>query len=548
VTVSQPTYAAVVPGPPDLDIDPRENAGRIVLDSGRWPHVTSDLVVTAAPGLLDDIDPRDNRRLQFTVNNRTFDLGIRDAVPDRRAGTIKLALASDEALLNDYAQLLDDKGPRAHQASLRDVVDYTLDKIGAQLEPGDTDADVTAYWPVTNLLANPSAEVNVANWVMGTGATSLVRVVMAAPGAPSGVAAVGFNTAAGIANIVPAPNTNANNFTIRPGHWYVFSFYICSNVSRTSQAAIQWWSNNGSTLSSQVFGTPVTTTSTEFRRVSIIAQAPAGASHAYPYVHTLGNATGNAHYVDCAMFYEGDELIPYFDGATPDTDTYEYVWANTAHGSTSTRVPTLERPPEALTWPAGRSALAFLHPLVQASGLRLVCNERREWTLREADYREPGAQAFREGVNIHDVDEKISRDDEDWFDGAVFRYRWTDEAGVEQTRIDAYALPGASKIIERELDAVYVGPGRARYAVERAQGRGRVVTATKQADWTEAAEQAFSAHLDGVPVQVGIASRVEFDIAANTVTTTSRTTDTPAGAILLLTGTINGLTGTINDL
>ena len=54
--------------------------------------------------------------------------------------------------------------------------------------------------------------------------------------------------------------------------------------------------------------------------------------------------------------------------------------------------------------------------------------------------------------------------------------------------------------------------------------------------------------LDGAPTQIGVARAVEFDFTSGEMTITTRTTDTPAGAVNLLTGTINALTGTVNNL
>ncbi|MCK2028094.1 hypothetical protein KZC56_17490 [Microbacterium sp. SSW1-47] len=461
---------------------------------------------------------------------RSFDLGIREATPTRESATVTLQLASDEAVLDDYAQLADDKGPRAHQASLRGVVNYVLGKIGAALQPGPTDADVTAYWQVVNQITNPRLALDAVGWQTGSGASSGGRVVMNTPLPPVGNTAYRWTASAGESNVVPV----TSRYRVTPGKWYVFFAYICSGTARQARAAIQWWSAGGSVASSTALGALVNSDVTAFRQVAVIAKCPPGAEEAVPYVSTLANAAGNLHYATMSMLYEGDELVEYFDGATPDTARYEYEFQAAAHNSTSTRTPTVERPPAALTWRAGVSGLQFLAPLVQASGFRLVCDERRRWTLRDASYRETGTQTFRERVNITQASEQLSRSAEDWFDGIVLAYTWTDDDGIEQTMYDTYAIPGATKIIRREIRAPYPGPGRAQYAVTRAQGRGRTVTATKQADWTEHAEQTFSALLDGTPIQIGTADRVEFDIGANTVTTTSRTTDTPPSAWVLI--------------
>lgn len=475
---------------------------------------------------------------------RSFDLGVREATPSRADATVTLQLASDEAVLDDYAQLADDKTPRTHQASLRAVVNYVLGKIGATLQPGATDADVTAYWQVVNQITNPRLALDATGWQTGSGASSGGRVVMNTPLPAVGNTAYRWTASAGESNVVPV----TSRYRVTPGKWYVFFAYICSGTARQARAAIQWWSAGGSVASSTALGALVNSDVTAFRQVAVIAKCPPGAEEAVPYVSTLGNAAGNLHYATMSMLYEGDELVEYFDGATPDTARYEYEFQAAAHNSTSTRTPTVERPPAALTWRAGVSGLQFLAPLVQASGFRLVCDERRRWTLRDASYRETGTQTYRERVNITQASEQLSRSAEDWFDGIVLAYTWTDDDGIEQTMYDTYALAGATKVIRREIRAPYPGPGRAQYAVTRAQGRGRTVTATKQADWTEHAEQTFSALLDGTPIQIGTADRVEFDISANTVTTTSRTTDTPVGAIVLLPGTINALPGTINNL
>ncbi|TFB15122.1 hypothetical protein E3V93_00140 [Microbacterium sp. 3H14] len=547
MTVAAPAYSARIVGAPDIPVALDQDAGRIVFDSGRAPHVSARGIrlALADPDLLNDLDPRDARRLEITAGGRVFDLGIRRATPDRESAKVAVELASDEAILDDFAQLVDDDGAWALQSSLRDVCDYVLGKIGASLEPGVNDADSTAYWEVTNLLANPSLEVDAANWIQVGGNPTLARAALSS--APAGGYVLRVTAAA--VNALVAPVAAPSDFSVVPGKEYTFNAYvITSGTGRMAEARLQWRNANGTVVVSTVVGTPVPTSSAGYVRPTISAVAPPGATHVLPYIAITGTVSGQVHFVDAAMFHEGDRAIPYHDGSVAPAG-YTVAWQDVAHKSASTRTPLVERRPESLRWPAGTSALAFLHPLVQAAGFRLVCNESREWTLRDAGWREPGAQTYRYGVNIINGSEELTRDSDAWYDGAVFRYTWTDRDGIEQTRDDAFALtPTPSKVILREIRAPYPGPGRAQYAVQRAQGKGRTVTATKQAAWTETAEQTFSAILEGTPIQIGIAERVEFDLGQNEVTATSRTTDTPAGAIVLLPGTINALAGTINNL
>lgn len=546
MTVTAPDYTARIVGTPDIPVSLRTDSGRLSLDSARAPHVEGTVTLSVDdPTMLVDLDPRSNRRLKVEAGGRVFNLGIREVNPDRAAGTVNVQLASDEALLDDYAQLVNDPSPRAVESSLRSVCNYALSKIGAALQPGGPDANVTAYWTLSNLLMNPSLEVDAANWVSVGASSALTRV--ASGNAPAGAYSLRW-TVGGAASHV-APLAALTDLPAVPGRRYVFAAYVAATAGNLLRARVQWRNANGTVVVSTIAGVSTVATASTYHRVSIIATAPPGTTHCVPYVSVEGGTSGQFAYVDCAMFYEGNEVVGYFDGSTVIAG-YVCTWQDVAHKSPSTRTPIIERRPEALVWQAGTSALAFLHPLVQAAGLRLVCNERREWTLRTAEYRAPGVLSYRFGVNIAAADEQLSRSSEEWFDGAVFRYIWTDADGVEQERIDAWATsPTPSKIILREVSAPYPGPGRAQYAVTRAQGRGRtVVIKPGLPTWQEAAEQPLSIVLDSTAVQTGISNRIEYDIAANEVTITSRTTDIPAGAIDLLPGTINALPGTINSL
>lgn len=545
MTVAAPVYAGRILGTPDIPVSIRDDSGRLALDSSRAPHVTGSVSLSVEDAaLLEDLDPRDNRRLVIDAGGRAFDLSIREANPDRGAATVGVRLASDEALLEDFAQLVDDNGPRAHEASLRAVVGYVLDKIGAMLEPGGGDADVTAFWEATNLVTNPGARSNANGYTAGSGTSAVARVT-----APTilGLPTIRY-TASGAGNAFL--DTPVRGLRVTPGDVLTFSAYMASaSNSRPARVLLRFLDQSGATILDSYSDAVMTSTDAMVpTRISRTRRVPPNAAAVSAYINTTVNNAGQNHYVSCLMLHHGAELLDWFDGSSSGGG-YTYAWEDAANGSTSTRVPDVERDPESLMWRAGVSALEFLRPLVQAAGFRLVCNERREWTLRPAEYREVGSLTYRDGFNLIGASETLSRGDESWFDGAVFVYTWTDQNGIEQTRIDAWALTeNPSKVIRREINAAYPGPGRAQYTVRRAQGRGRTVELTAQAKWTEAAEQPFTAILEGTPLQTGISSRVEFDLSTNEVTVTSRTTDTPAGVIDLLTGTINALTGTIANL
>lgn len=177
-------------------------------------------------------------------------------------------------------------------------------------------------------------------------------------------------------------------------------------------------------------------------------------------------------------------------------------------------------------WKAGVSALEYLQPIVQASGLRLVCDEDRLWTLRDEDYLAPGMLHARFGVNLMGGEDTIDRDSGMWFDAAVAVYEWTDGDGAQHRVSDSYAsvIP-YTRARTFNFDSPYPGPGFAEYAVRRAQGRGREVTFTLDSDWTGRAEQTTFLTLDEMPLQVGSTQSVSFDLSNDTMTGTTRTAE-----------------------
>ncbi len=544
--------------------------GKLSLDSTRAPHVQGDGIEIAMPGswstvsgkpvwtpnaaTLDALDPRTSPAPRVIVTcsagiPRTFNLHVRGRSIDHRAGTVTLSLASDEGLLQDYAPLSDNPTPRAYEASLRGVINYVLGVVlpGTTLATSpSTDADVTAYWSLTNELPNPGGEVDTAGWSASVNCTIFSQTA----GAFAGSKAIGItaNAAGPLAFLAMDP---ARRQAVRPGELKTFRLAFKSNYAsgRTAQLSLRWYNSQGNAFGADTLGpvhTPTTTGWTD--GLYVTGTAPEGAASVLLIVTITGStAAGQGYYVDSAALYTGD-FRGYFDGNTTGPN-YVYAWTNGAHVSTSTRKAIIERPPEALTWKAGQSALDFLRPLIQSKGFRLVCDEKRKWTLRNEAYAADGALALRTGVNLITADESISRNSGYWFDARTTRYRWTDAAGVQQERVDSYALTTPhTRLTLLEIDAVYPGPGRSEYAVRRAQGIGREVTVSTVSDWTAAAEQNVSVTLPDTPVQIGLTQSVTYDLGTDEMTVTTRATDTPAGAINLLTGTVNTLTGTINSL
>ncbi|WP_156122570.1 hypothetical protein [Microbacterium hominis] len=572
-------------------------SGSLTLDAGRFPHVEGSVELglpgawanvafpdprdagntitipqwTPQPSTYALLDPRNSPAPRVVItarqddgNPRLFNLHIRERAVDHDAGVVTLNLASDEGLLQDYAPLADDLGPRAYETSVRSVVNYVLGKAipGATLEPGTADANMTATWDAENMILDPRFTGLSGFWSQGN-ITTMTDTTY--PGAQDGVAHNGvhlYNSTSADSYISIGGDVGAMRLGMQPGKTYTFSasgkiaagdgvMLGADSFGRARRLVVHTWS---AARGYQVWTSPaVPNLYGATARVAVTFTVPPDATQAwlraYHGVSGSGKITwGLFRLSETGPGTEADNSV-YFWGGKPSSGGYTYSWASTADASLSKRKAAIERLPELFTWKAGVSAMDFLAPLVQAKGFRLVCDEQRRWTLRDETYEAPGSLALRAGINLIEANESISRDSSSWFDARTTRYKWTDENGTTQERVDSYSLtPTYSRMTLLELDAVYPGPGRSEYAVRRAQGVGREVTVSTVSDWTAAAEMPVSVVLENAPTGLGKTQSVSYDLSNDRMTVTTRTVDTPAGAINLLSGTINALTGTINLL
>jgi hypothetical protein len=558
VTDSEHVYTATLQGSPDVPLDLHEDAGIITLNAGESPHVQASIRLTGATlELLDALDSRQSPIPRITIDvdatfptatqEREFDLCVRGWRRDQETGEPVLALASDEALLEDFAPLADDETPFTLASSLRDVIDYVLDAAipGTALEASPSvDADVTPYWSVTNLVTNPSVRGIVGNWIAGGSNGALTRQTGLTGSPVSGVTTYtrttwSGNSGDGQGGAFSQSGTVAPQITAQPFKTYAISCWVRANVAKAVRLSVQIFAADGSVLNTGANVATATLVANTWTRLRGTITMPANAARigVFSYVQAGSQwASGNTFDTLGWLVHEGTLDVPSFDAATTDSN-YIYAASGEAHVSASTRTPyPIERDPESLIWKAGQKAIDFITPLVQTAGYRLVCDEHRQWTLRDATYRAAGSMTIRYGVNMYSGSDAISRDDDVWCDACVVIYTWDNSDGVSQTRIDSYALSGTPTYVRRiELRGTpYPGPGFAQYVVERAQGRGRQVSATTVANWDAAAEQPLTIRLSEADPQTGTAQSVQYDLSADEMTVTARTTDTPEDAWLFI--------------
>lgn len=577
MSLSTHTYRAYLIGTPDRELS--IISGTIRLDSTDLPHVTATLQVGLGvwtttpvevpdefdygygegpyggggyggwmlvpswdtdPGILTDLDPRVNARIRIDVDAdtpagaqaRSFDLGLRARDIDYTEQTITLDLASDEALLTDYGPLYDDAAPFELAGSLRDVIDYVLDAVipGAALEASPAnDADVSAYWAATNLVLNPTA-ISTTGFGVGASATGLATTATSpwhgttsirweSTGAADAYLKVSVDGAASAGDIIT-----------------VSAYLRASSAGLGGRLLIRWINDEGATIKNDLSPSTALPASPDWERLWHTSTAPRGADRFEFFILGEATSTGDVFAVDGLLATAGAGLEDWFYGGSSDVH-YTYAWSDAPHASQSTREPVIDRDPDSLVWRSGQSAMDLLHPLVQAQGLRLVCNENREWTLRAEDYYAAGSTSIRHAVNMIESAERIDRDTGIWFDAAAAVYTWTvPSTGREKIRVDAYALsaPYTRMMRFEKVDTPYPGPGFAEYAVRRAQGRGREVVASCVSDWRAHAEQPVTIVYQDTPIQTGLTQTVEYDLSTDRMTVNTRTVDTPDAAWLLI--------------
>ncbi|GMM94761.1 hypothetical protein [Microbacterium sp. MTN4-26] len=439
------------------------------------------------------------------AGDRTFDLVMTDRTVDHAAREVRIDLATDEAILQRWADVTDDSTPRTHEASVRSLVNYVLGKCipGAALEAGTTDADITATWSAANEWPDP---------VVGTGTVGDFGTGTTATGLTIGSGSTPF---AGPHYIVYRRNGSSagwafsgatTKFPVTPGRLYTFSYHAMPVVTRNHRATIDFYDANDRRIRRDESASFSCNPSNGWSRVHQTSVAPTSAQ--YAIVNTLFYYDGSddtATRIDGFMWNEG-VLEDFFYGGTPDTSLYVYDWAGDANASASTRTPIVERAPELFRWEAGTNAWEFLAPLTAAAGLRLFCDEQRRWYLIDPqEYVLPG-RIVSQVSNTTEGTDAIGALSGLYATGVVVVYRWTDENGVTQRRVD-HAGTGPN-VVRVELDRPYPGPGAAQARLNKLAGQGRTQDVTVATDYAATPGMEIGISLPGTFDQVGRIRRV----------------------------------------
>ena len=541
MTGSTHLYEAFVQGTPDVALPLSEDAGTITFDSTTAPYVQASLRLGKIDSAtLELLDTRQSPIPRVTITAdatypgdtqaRTFDLNVRGWERDQATGEPMLRVASDEAILEDVRALVDDNGAFTYQSSLRGVVNYVLGSCipGAALEATPTDdADVTTYSDSVNIVANGAAIVDTSGWSL-VGSGSLARQTGATWAANSSDTAFRiYGSGSGTGGYIQLAYYDAAS--LFGGKKFMFrarqknSAGVNVGVAGASAGDMKvLWSlddGTGSFYSDDSMGDRSANGQKDHR---LNVNFPENTKTVLIRLYHGFTSADSVFWSDVraserSLDPTDDE---YFDGNTSNTATYEYIWQELNGLSYTTRTAMVDRTPDSLLWEAGRTALEFLRPIVQAAGLRLVCNELREWTLRNADYEAAGSTAIEYGgtglLRLYAGTEAISREDDVWCDACVVRYKGG--------RVDWYALtdpPSRVRYIDRTNDP-WPGIGFAQHVVTRANNQSRDVTATVVANWDTTADQPVTFELFESPSLAGKIERVEFNLSSDEMTVGAR--------------------------
>lgn len=535
------------------------SGGSVTLDAMNVPYGTAKLDIPVEASVAEQIDPRELQRVTITAGDaqagasRVFDLGLRGRQINHESKTATLELATDEALVAEWAPLTDDETPWEHRASLRAVVNYVLGKVGATLAATpNLDADVTPRWELVNEIRNPRGAADAAGWgaslSSGAGTVGTVATALNRDGATLGSALSLAVTSASSGNALLRYG-DTNGPKVNPGRIYTFRPFVYQNsgVTKTGRVILRYLNDAGTTVSEKVVEMPLA--SEDWQPISATLLAPAGASRAVLYAG-VGNGmpVSSAVRVTGAVFAEGTRVDQWFDGDRPDDTTYTYDWTPTQRATPSVRVPVDgPREPETLFWPAGVTAWEFLEPLTVGAGLRLFCDEHRVWRLIDpAEYVVEGVLSLSGRASVAGED-RISRDDPDvWCTGVLVRYRWTDRQGIERARDDYAGEPGRLLVVE--LERPFPGRGVAAAILARRDGQGRVQEVESLARWGAQPSMQVNITLPGTNEQIGQLVAVEWGLTDGLMNVRTRAlTDLIPGSIAAESGTIATATGTIDN-
>lgn len=166
--------------------------------------------------------------------------------------------------------------------------------------------------------------------------------------------------------------------------------------------------------------------------------------------------------------------------------------------------------PDASQWLPGVSGWEYLTPMLQTAGLRLWCDERARWWLKDADAADAGYVQLSYLDSVTGQTDAIDLDQSGWYDGVVITYTWTDSAGVQHTSWDV-AGTAPSRVLSLSYPTKPPKSGAARRILTRRRAFVRSLQLKAVSDFNVSPSQPCTIMLpNGRPLQTGAVAAVSF--------------------------------------
>lgn len=192
----------------------------------------------------------------------------------------------------------------------------------------------------TNLIPNPSFEVDAAGWskLGGAGTTAWGRSTSYANvGTASLVVTTGANGTGGTG--LSRTATGVSGIPVTAGLDYTASayFYRVNGAStNVATVGINYYNAAGTYITNSNANVTLTAATTWYRG-TLTLTAPAGAVYANVELSMSGVTAFSTYAFDAVLFEQASSAGTYFDGSFTDTPVLDYAWTGTAHQSASTK-------------------------------------------------------------------------------------------------------------------------------------------------------------------------------------------------------------------
>lgn len=193
---------------------------------------------------------------------------------------------------------------------------------------------------ITNLITNPSVEVNKTNffwWSGSGGVTTDSRPSGASPQSGSYIFRLTFNTVPSGPYIAIAHGEGTvggvGRAPVTVGTTYTASVYGRTSWTGLAHAALVWFDAGGNEMGGAVSGTATSLTANIWGQRTVTGTAPSGAVTVQTRfaLNTIPPSIGSTFDVDSYMLVEGSTVYSYRDGSSN-----AWAWNGTANSSTST--------------------------------------------------------------------------------------------------------------------------------------------------------------------------------------------------------------------